>query len=123
MSSPYATAADSLDHARPMPPIHRAEHPAHASAVSWGAIVAGAAAAAALSMILLILGAGLGLSAISPWSRSGASAASPSDRTSPAIACESNGCTDTFGRRHMKCYSNSPSSDRGPYDPRWYGRW
>ncbi|MEO8059693.1 MAG: hypothetical protein ABI671_15370 [Burkholderiales bacterium] len=58
-----------------MPPILRAEHPAHASAVSWGAILAGAAAAAALSMILLILGAGLGLSAISPWARRGASAA------------------------------------------------
>lgn len=37
------------------------------SAVSWGAIVAGAAAGAALSLILLILGVGLGLSAVSPW--------------------------------------------------------
>ena len=75
MSSPYATTADALENVRPMPPIHRPEHPAHASAVSWGAISAGAAAAAALSMILLILGAGLGLSAISPWARRGASAA------------------------------------------------
>ncbi len=75
MSSSYATTSDSLDNARPMPPIHRADHPAHASAVSWGAILAGAAAAAALSMILLVLGAGLGLSAISPWARRGASAA------------------------------------------------
>ena len=33
----------------------------NASAVSWGAIIAGAAAAAALSLILLILGTGLGL--------------------------------------------------------------
>lgn len=32
------------------------------SAVSWGAIAAGAAAGAALSLILLILGVGLGLS-------------------------------------------------------------
>ena len=38
-----------------------------ASAVSWGAIVAGAAAAAAFSLILLILGTGLGLSSVSPW--------------------------------------------------------
>lgn len=44
------------------------------SAVSWGAILAGAAAAAALSLILLILGTGLGLSSISPWSRVGVSA-------------------------------------------------
>ena len=45
-----------------------------ASAVSWGAIVAGAAAAAALSLILLVLGVGLGLSSVSPWAREGASA-------------------------------------------------
>lgn len=44
-----------------------------ASAVSWGAVVAGAAAAAALSLILLLLGVGLGLSAISPWSYEGVS--------------------------------------------------
>ncbi|MCY7387677.1 MAG: hypothetical protein LH481_06385 [Burkholderiales bacterium] len=48
---------------------------AHLSAVSWGAIIAGAAAAAALSLILLLLGVGLGLSAISPWAYEGASAA------------------------------------------------
>src|SRR6187431_548650 len=42
-----------------------------ASAVSWGAIFAGAAAAAALSLILLILGTGLGLGAISPWANDG----------------------------------------------------
>lgn len=44
------------------------------SAVSWGAIFAGAAGAAALSLILLILGTGLGLSSVSPWSDRGASA-------------------------------------------------
>ena len=44
------------------------------SAVSWGAIVAGAAAAASLSLILLILGVGLGLSSVSPWARDGVSA-------------------------------------------------
>lgn len=40
-------------------------------AISWGAILAGAAAAAALSLILLILGTGLGLSTVSPWSNVG----------------------------------------------------
>ena len=47
---------------------------APASAVSWGAIVAGGAAAAVLSLILLILGAGLGLTSLSPYGGSGASA-------------------------------------------------
>lgn len=47
---------------------------AQASAVSWGAIFAGAAAAAALSLIMLILGTGLGLSSVSPWAQSGVSA-------------------------------------------------
>ncbi len=47
---------------------------AQASAVSWGAILAGAAAAAALSLILLILGTGLGLSTVSPWVHEGVSA-------------------------------------------------
>jgi hypothetical protein len=46
----------------------------HGSAVSWGAILAGAAAAAALSLILLLLGAGLGLSSVSPWVHKGISA-------------------------------------------------
>ena len=56
-------------------PSTYAENPrAHGSAVSWGAIVAGAVAAAALSMILLILGTGLGLSSVSPWANNGVSA-------------------------------------------------
>jgi hypothetical protein len=46
----------------------------NASAVSWGAILAGAMGAAALSMILLILGVGLGLSSVSPFAGQGASA-------------------------------------------------
>lgn len=46
-----------------------------ASAVSWGAIFAGAAGAAALSLILLLLGTGLGLSSASAFSSQGASAA------------------------------------------------
>ena len=45
------------------------------SAVSWGAVFAGAAAAAALSLILLILGTGLGLASVSPWTQNGVSAA------------------------------------------------
>ncbi len=42
--------------------------------VSWAAIAAGAVAAAALGLLLVAFGAGLGLSAISPWSDSGVSA-------------------------------------------------
>ena len=38
------------------------------SAVSWAAILAGAAASAALTLMLLALGTGLGLSVVSPWS-------------------------------------------------------
>lgn len=55
--------------------IKTADSAGATSAVSWGAIFAGAAAAAALSMILLILGLGLGLSSVSPWSQSGIGAA------------------------------------------------
>jgi hypothetical protein len=39
-----------------------------ASAVSWGAIVAGAVVTSALSLALLMLGAGIGLVSVSPWS-------------------------------------------------------
>jgi hypothetical protein len=45
------------------------------SAVSWSAILVGAAAAAAMSLVLVSLGAGLGLLAVSPWQGEGASAA------------------------------------------------
>ena len=47
-----------------------------ASAVSWGAIFAGAATAAILSLMLVMLGMGLGLSSVSPWSANGISATS-----------------------------------------------
>ena len=47
---------------------------AHSSGVSWGAVIGGAFVAAAFYLILLALGAGLGLSAVSPWSSVGASA-------------------------------------------------
>ena len=48
--------------------------PGNSSAVSWAAILAGAAGAAALSLILVILGTGLGFSAVSPWRMEGVSA-------------------------------------------------
>ncbi len=47
--------------------------PSGPTAVSWGAILAGAAASAALSLILLLLGSGLGLSAMCPWANEGVS--------------------------------------------------
>jgi hypothetical protein len=47
---------------------------AHSSGVSWGAVIAGAFVAAALSLALLALGTGIGLSAVSPWANTGASA-------------------------------------------------
>jgi hypothetical protein len=46
---------------------------AYSSAVSWGAVIAGAFVAAAVALILLALGTGFGLSSISPWSNIGAS--------------------------------------------------
>ena len=86
MSVPYAANVDELDRAHALSHglPHTARHDSQdsplalaqpqASAVSWGAILAGAAAAAALSLILLVLGVGLGLAAVSPWAQSGASA-------------------------------------------------
>jgi hypothetical protein len=44
------------------------------SAVSWAAVAAGAVAAAALTLVLVAFGAGMGLSAVSPWSNAGPSA-------------------------------------------------
>lgn len=43
--------------------------------VSWAAAIGGAFVIAALSLILLALGSGLGFASVSPWSSSGASAA------------------------------------------------
>jgi hypothetical protein len=40
------------------------------SAVSWGAIIAGAVAASAVTVVLLTLGSGLGLAAAAPFGRS-----------------------------------------------------
>ncbi|MDP2179474.1 MAG: hypothetical protein Q8K19_13320 [Methylicorpusculum sp.] len=64
MSSPTLSTADEYIISTPI----------EASAVSWGAILAGAMAAASLALILLMLGTGLGLSSVSPWSFSGVSA-------------------------------------------------
>jgi len=44
------------------------------SAVSWAAILAGAAVAAAISLFLAALGAGLGFASVSAWPNAGASA-------------------------------------------------
>ncbi|SHF10147.1 hypothetical protein SAMN02745157_1645 [Kaistia soli DSM 19436] len=44
------------------------------SAISWGAILAGAAAASAASLCLFVLGSGLGFAAVSPWSNAGVAA-------------------------------------------------
>ncbi|WP_075290044.1 hypothetical protein [Pararhizobium arenae] len=44
------------------------------SAVSWGAIFAGAVAATALTSVLILVGSGLGLTMISPWSSEGVTA-------------------------------------------------
>ncbi len=71
-STPFAAVSDLGRE----PAIHDTLHDPkriQCSAVSWSAIIAGAAAAAALSLILLLLGVGLGLSAISPWSYEGVS--------------------------------------------------
>ncbi|WP_295960436.1 hypothetical protein [Rhodoferax sp.] len=72
MSRPYPATADDIGSFRADPGLPPTASPA--SAVSWGAILAGTAAAAALSLILLMLGVGLGLSSVSPWARDGVSA-------------------------------------------------
>ena len=75
MAVPNLAASDELRSVSTRSGAYPATSPTHASAVSWGAIVAGAAAAAALSLILLILGTGLGLSSVSPWAQAGIGAA------------------------------------------------
>jgi hypothetical protein len=54
-------------------PVTHADH-RHGSALSWAAIVGGAFVIASMSTLLLSLGAGLGVSALSPWPGAGASA-------------------------------------------------
>lgn len=75
MALPYATSADNLAPPRALSGVYPENIRTDASAVSWGAIVAGGAAIAALSLILLMLGTGLGLSSVSPWAHNGVSAA------------------------------------------------
>ncbi len=43
-------------------------------AISWAAVIGGAVAGIAATLVLLTLGTGVGLTAVSPWSNSGASA-------------------------------------------------
>jgi hypothetical protein len=74
MSSPQVVAVDQFGIERLSPGVESGPRQVHASAVAWGAILAGAAAAAALSLILLVLGTGLGLSSVSPWMNKGISA-------------------------------------------------
>lgn len=52
-----------------VPPVESPE-----SAVSWGAIIAGAVSAAALTIVLMFLGSGLGLTMVSPWASQSAGA-------------------------------------------------
>jgi hypothetical protein len=68
--APVAHASASPIYAEP---VGAGRNEAHSSGVSWAAVIAGAFVAAALSLILLALGAGVGLSAISPWAGAGAS--------------------------------------------------
>jgi hypothetical protein len=70
MESNVATADYVESHSERLYPNREA----HSSGVSWGAVFGGAFVAAAVYLILLALGAGLGLSAVSPWSNNGASA-------------------------------------------------
>jgi hypothetical protein len=49
------------------------EDEAQTSAISWAAVAAGGVASAALALLLIAFGAGIGLSAVSPWSGSGIS--------------------------------------------------
>ncbi len=73
MSRDYSTSQSLGANPDPVNP-YLARPLNNTSAVSWGAILAGAAAAASLAMILLILGVGLGLSSISPYGNQGVDA-------------------------------------------------
>lgn len=74
MAYPTPLSADAARTGRVLADAYDGRPPRSTSAVSWGAIAAGAAGAAALSLILLILGVGLGLSTLSPWANAGVSA-------------------------------------------------
>lgn len=71
----HSIASASPSYAARGPAIEpEAKNEAYSSGVSWAAVVAGAFVTAALFLCLLALGAGVGLSAISPWSNMGSSA-------------------------------------------------
>lgn len=74
MATITPVSVDELPRRRSFDDLYADDSRPAASAVSWGAIAAGAAAAASLGLILLILGVGLGLSSVSPWYREGVSA-------------------------------------------------
>jgi hypothetical protein len=74
MAFPTISDADEHGSGSDLSGIYSEPGHACASAVSWGAIIAGAAGAASLALILLMLGTGLGLSSVSPWAYSGVSA-------------------------------------------------
>src|ERR1700687_1424201 len=69
-----ASTVVSADYGKVGSDVFYPKNEAHSSGVYWGAVIGGAFVAAAFSLILLALGAGLGLSAVSPWSNVGASA-------------------------------------------------
>lgn len=75
MNTSTLSSTDPFEYERVIPDTRPKILQAHANAVSWGAILAGATAVASLSLILLMLGTGLGLSSVSPWSYNGMSAA------------------------------------------------
>jgi hypothetical protein len=62
------TTVDVVDIALVEVPTPTATAGSSPSAVTWGAIVAGAVVAAATSLVLIILGSGFGLALASPWS-------------------------------------------------------
>ena len=68
---PQTTVSRLVDSRTGLP---EGKNEAYYSGISWPAVIGGAFAAAALSLILITLGAGLGFSAVSPWSNMGASA-------------------------------------------------
>jgi len=74
MTFPIDSTIDELESGHTLSSTYSEPIQTHISAVSWGAIVAGAAAIAALSLILLMLGTGLELSSVSPWAYNGVSA-------------------------------------------------
>jgi hypothetical protein len=64
MDSRIAASAERLGAETQLPAV---------SAVSWGAIIAGAVVAVATAFILITLGAGIGVASVSPWPHRGVS--------------------------------------------------